>query len=153
VTVNAGVIEGGTRPNVVAAECLIKVDVRAATRPEIEAAEQAVRSIAARTTLAGTSAEITLVSGHQPMEKTAEAARLVALAQSIAGELGFGLHDAATGGASDANTTAGMGLPTLDGLGPIGGDDHSADEWLDLASIVPRVSLLAALIDRSAEAL
>lgn len=153
VTVNAGVIEGGTRPNVVAADCLIKVDLRAATRLEIEAAEQAVRGLAARTTVDGTRAEITVVSGHQPMEKTDAAARLVTLAQSIAGELGFDLHDASTGGASDANTTSGMGLPTLDGLGPIGGDDHSADEWLDLASIVPRVSLLAALIDRSAEAL
>lgn len=153
VTLNAGVIEGGTRPNVTAAECLVKLDVRAASRQEIEAAEQAVRAISATSTVDGTSAEIVLVSGHDPMEKTDAAARLVSLAQSIAGELGFDLRDAATGGASDANTTSGMGLPTLDGLGPIGGDDHSADEWLDVSSIVPRVSMLAALIDRGAQAL
>ena len=60
-------------------------------------------------------------------------ARLADLAIAIAAELGFELRDAATGGASDANTTAAAGLPTLDGLGPIGGDDHSADEWLDLS--------------------
>ena len=64
----------------------------------------------------------------------------------IAGELGFELHDAATGGASDANTTAGMGVPTIDGLGPIGGLDHSPGEYLEVASIVPRTVLLAALI-------
>jgi glutamate carboxypeptidase len=66
--------------------------------------------------------------------------------------LGFELHDAATGGASDANTTAAAGLPTLDGLGPIGGDDHSVDEWLDVTSIVPRTALLALLIARVEEA-
>ena len=72
---------------------------------------------------------------------------------AIAGELGFALRDAATGGASDANTTAALGVPTLDGLGPIGGDDHSVDEWLDLTSVVPRTTLLAALIGRIGEAL
>ena len=68
------------------------------------------------------------------------------MARSIAG--GAGIHDRGrgTGGASDANTTAALGLPTLDGLGPIGGDDHSADEWLDLSSVVPRTTLLAGLI-------
>ena len=68
-------------------------------------------------------------------------------------DLGFELRDAATGGASDANTTAALGLPTLDGLGPVGGDDHSADEWLDLASVAPRTTLLAMLIGRIGEAL
>ena len=62
-------------------------------------------------------------------------------------------RNTATGGASDANTTAGLGVPTLDGLGPIGGDDHSADEWLDLSSVVPRTTLLATLIARVGEAL
>ena len=87
------------------------------------------------------------------MEKTEASARLVALAVEIAGELGFALRDAATGGASDANTTAALGIPTLDGLGPIGGDDHSVDEWLDLDSVVPRTALLAALMSRIGEAL
>ncbi len=68
---------------------------------------------------------------------------------TIAAELGFALHDAATGGASDANTTSAAGTPTLDGLGPIGGDDHAPAEWLDLASVVPRVTLLAGLIARA----
>jgi glutamate carboxypeptidase len=82
------------------------------------------------------------------MEKSPASARLVELAVSIAAELGFPLADAATGGASDANTTSALGVPTLDGLGPVGGDDHSEDEWLDLTSIVPRTALLAALMAR-----
>jgi glutamate carboxypeptidase len=87
------------------------------------------------------------------MEKTDASARLVALAASIASELGFDLRDAATGGASDANTTAALGIPTLDGLGPVGGDDHSGDEWLDLESVVPRTALLASLMSRIDQAL
>ncbi len=87
------------------------------------------------------------------MEKTPAIGRLVTLAQTIAGELGFAVNDAATGGASDANTTAAAGLPTLDGLGPIGGDDHAPPEWLDLSSVVPRTTLLAGLILRIDEAL
>ena len=82
------------------------------------------------------------------MEKREGGARLAALAIEIAADLGFELRDAATGGASDANTTSAAGTPTIDGLGPIGGDDHAPAEWLDLTSVVPRVSLLAGLISR-----
>jgi glutamate carboxypeptidase len=70
----------------------------------------------------------------------------VELAVGVADALGFELSDAATGGASDANTTAGMGIPTIDGLGPIGGLDHSPEEYLEVDSIVPRTALLAALL-------
>lgn len=153
VTVNAGMIEGGTRPNVVAEQCLLKVDLRAATVAEFEAASKALRDVAGSSTVAGTSAEVQRVAGHAPMEKSDASGKLVELAQRVAGELGFAVSDAATGGASDANTTSGMGLPTLDGLGPIGGDDHSADEWLDLASVVPRITLLAGLMGRASEAI
>ena len=75
-------------------------------------------------------------------------ARLATLAIQVASELGFELRDAATGGASDANTTSGAGVPSLDGLGPIGGDDHGPNEWLDLSSVVPRISLLAGILSR-----
>jgi glutamate carboxypeptidase len=80
------------------------------------------------------------------MEKLPRSGRLVTLTQGLAAGLGFEVRDAATGGASDANTTAGLGVPSLDGLGPIGGMDHSPEEWLDLASIVPRTTLFAALL-------
>ena len=79
-------------------------------------------------------------------KKLERSSRLVGHAIELADALGFELRDAATGGASDANTTAGMGVPTIDGLGPIGGLDHSPGEYLEVDSIVPRTALLAALI-------
>lgn len=153
VTVNAGVIEGGTRPNVVAEACRIELDLRAATAGEFDLAAAEVSRIVTHPTLDGVTAELTQVAHHPPMERTPAAGRLAALAISLAHELGFALDEAATGGASDGNTTSAAGLPTLDGLGPIGGDDHSADEWLDLASVVPRTTLLAGLVARIGEAL
>jgi glutamate carboxypeptidase len=87
------------------------------------------------------------------MEKSPSAARLATLAIDLARELGFDLKDAATGGASDANTISAAGVPTLDGLGPIGGDDHGPREWLDLASVVPRMSLLSGLLSRAGSVL
>lgn len=152
VTVNAGVIHGGTRPNVVPERCELQVDLRAATVDAFEAASAEVERLARAATIEGVSIELRRIAGHPPMEKTNASRRLVTLASSIAGELGFELRDAATGGASDANTTAALGIPTLDGLGPVGGDDHSVDEWLDLGSIVPRTTLLAGLIGRIGEA-
>ncbi len=148
VTVNAGVIHGGTRPNVVAERCEVHVDLRAATADEFVAASAEVQRIVDAPHVEGVRAELSRSAGHPPMEKGEASTRLVELATSIASELGFELRDAATGGASDANTTSAAGLPTLDGLGPIGGDDHSVDEWLDLDSVVPRTTLLAALMAR-----
>lgn len=148
VTVNAGVIRGGTRPNVVAERCEIEVDLRAATVDEFEAAAAQLQRLAAAPAVPGVIASLQRIAAHPPMEKTDASARLVAMAASIAAELGFELSDASTGGASDANTCAALGVPVLDGLGPIGGDDHSVDEWLDLASVAPRTTLLAGLIAR-----
>ena len=153
VTVNVGVIEGGTRPNVVAARCGLKVDLRAASVAEFDAAASELERLVSTRTVEGTQAALKRVASHQPMERSPATARLVGLAQEIAVELGFSVNDAATGGASDANTCAAAGLPVLDGLGPVGGDDHSPDEWLDVTSIVPRTALLAGLISRIGEAL
>jgi glutamate carboxypeptidase len=153
VTVNAGVIHGGTRPNVVPEQCELQVDLRAATSVAFDEAAAEIERLAASATVPDVRIELSRTAGHPPMEKTEASARLVALAVGIAGELGFSLKDAATGGASDANTTAALGVPTLDGLGPIGGDDHSVDEWLDLDSVVPRTTLLAALMSRIDEAI
>ena len=148
VTVNVGVIHGGTRPNVVAERCEMQVDLRAATAGAFEEAAAAVERIVEHPRVPDVRGEHWRTAGHPPMERTEASARLVALAKTIAGELGFSVNDAATGGASDANTTAALGIPTLDGLGPVGGDDHSADEWLDVTSIAPRTAMLAALIAR-----
>jgi glutamate carboxypeptidase len=153
VTVNAGVIEGGTRPNVVAAACRLQVDLRAANQGAFDQARAEVERLIAASPIDGVGAELRQLAMHPPFEKTPATGRMAELAIAIAGDLGFALTDAATGGASDANTTAALGVPTLDGLGPVGGDDHSADEWLDLSSVAPRMTLLAQLIARIDEAL
>ncbi len=147
VTLNVGVIRGGTRPNVVAEEAVIEVDVRAATR----AAARGGRGGRSGSRRVGrpcpdTSVTVEETARHWPMEKLERSGRLVEHAQAIAGRLGFELADAATGGASDANTTAGLGVPSIDGLGPIGGNDHSPAEYLEVDSIVPRTTLLAGLL-------
>jgi glutamate carboxypeptidase len=146
VTVNVGVIQGGTRPNVVAERCELHVDVRGPTAQSFEQALDEVERRAGDLTVPDVTVEIVRQSGFPPMEKTEATARLAEQAKKIAAELGFDLNDAATGGASDANPVAGIGVPVLDGLGPIGGADHSPGEWLDLDSVVPRMSLLAGLI-------
>jgi glutamate carboxypeptidase len=146
VTVNVGVIRGGTRPNVVPERCELEVDIRATAREHLEAVEGEIRALTQATTVPDTSVEIVEMGRHWPMEKLERSERLVDHAQAVARRLGFTVRDVATGGASDANTTAGMGVPTIDGLGPIGGNDHSPAEYLEVDSIVPRTTLLAALM-------
>ncbi len=146
VTVNAGVIHGGTRPNVVTESCTIQVDMRAVERATLEAVEAAVRAIAASSTVPDTTCEVVIMGRHWPMEKLERSTRLVDHAIALAAGLGFTTTDAATGGASDANTTAGMGVASIDGLGPIGGNDHAPSEYLEVDSIVPRTALVAALV-------
>ena len=148
VTVNVGVARGGTRTNVVAERCTLQVDLRSPELETLEAAEAEIARLCAQTVVPDLSVEVIANSWHRPMEKKEGGARLASLAIEIAAELGFGLRDAATGGASDANTTSAAGTPTIDGLGPVGGDDHAPAEWLDLASVVPRIALLAGIISR-----
>ena len=146
VTVNVGVIDGGTRPNVVAERCSLEVDVRAVARDALVTAEAEIARLLESLVVPDTTATITEMARWWPMEKLERSGRLVEHAVALAGRLGFELRDAATGGASDANTTAGMGIPSVDGLGPIGGNDHAPAEYLEVTSVVPRTTLLAGLI-------
>lgn len=153
VTVNVGVFRGGTRVNVVPEVAELEVDLRAAREDALSAAEVALMDLSAAPFDPDVRVELDLDKEHRPMERTEGTAALVRLAQEVAAQLGFQVEEEATGGASDANTTSALGVPTLDGLGPIGGDDHSAAEWLDLQSVVPRTALLAGLIARSGSAI
>ncbi len=146
VTINVGTIDGGTRTNVVPERCRIEVDLRSPETASLEEAEREIERLSAEPLIDGVTVEVHRDSWHRPMERTPEIAALAEQAVALASELGFEVQDAATGGASDANTIASAGTPVLDGLGPIGGDDHSPSEWLDLDSVVPRTALLAGLI-------
>lgn len=146
VTANVGVFNAGTRPNIVPDEAELQVDVRGMTRSSLDAALMAVRELAASPAVPDVTIDVETMNSWQPMEKLERSGRLVDHVIALAGRLGFATRDTGTGGAGDANTTSGMGLPSIDGLGPVGGLDHSPDEYLEVASIVPRTTLLAALL-------
>ena len=148
VTCNVGVLRGGSRTNVVADRATMQVEVRAATTAAFDQAMDEVGRIVAATTVSGARAELLPAHRHPPMERTEAVAALVAEARAVARDLGFEVGEAATGGAGDANTTAAAGLPTIDGLAPVGGEAHGPTEWLDLDSVVPRTALLAGLLAR-----
>jgi glutamate carboxypeptidase len=148
VTCNVGVVSGGTRSNVVAARCGLQVDLRSPEEATLEEAEAEVQRICADPVIPNVRIDLAEHGWHRPMEKGEGARRLVDIAVGAASELGFELRDASTGGASDANTTSSAGTPTIDGLGPVGGDDHGPAEWVDLTSVVPRIALLAAIVSR-----
>jgi glutamate carboxypeptidase len=146
VTLNVGTIHGGTRTNVVPERCVLELDLRSPVTATLEEAEQEIERICGEPSIPDVTVDVERASWHRPMERTDAIAALAARAASFASELGVELHDAATGGASDANTIAAVGTPVLDALGPVGGDDHAPGEWIDIESIVPRIAVLAALI-------
>ena len=146
MTTNVGVFKAGTRPNIVCDQAELQVDVRAMTGVHLSSALAAVYDLATRPSVPDVSVDVEILAGWAPMEKLERSGRLADHVIALAARLGFETKDTATGGASDANTTSGMGVPSIDGLGPIGGMDHSPEEYLELESIVPRTTLLAALL-------
>ncbi|MBI4671233.1 MAG: M20 family metallopeptidase [Chloroflexi bacterium] len=148
VTVNAGIIGGGTRENVVPDEAYVNCDVRAVDMEGARIAHDALMELAAQPQNPRTRIEITGEFEYPPMAKTPAIGFMADLARTTARELGFEIQDESTGGASDANNVAQHGVPVLDGLGAIGGLDHSPDEYIERDSIIPRTALLAGLIEK-----
>ncbi|HVM11098.1 MAG TPA: M20 family metallopeptidase [Actinomycetota bacterium] len=152
VTLNVGVIGGGTRPNVVPEHCSIEVDLRAATPATLAEAEEELRRIAGTHTVPDVEVDVVVRSWHLPLEPSERSAQLAGVVRQVAGALGIPPPaDVGSGGASDGNTTGAAGLPTLDGLGPIGGGWHGPSEWMDLASVPARCALLAGVLAALAE--
>lgn len=152
-TVNVGVVEGGTLSNVVPGAARAIVDVRIAQVSDMEPVERAIAQIAGTEYVRGARAVLRGGWHAGPMALTEATASLAEVARESARELGFDVRDAATGGISYANALAAMGLPVLDGLGPVGGQDHSPREYILRSSIVPRTALLALLALRYAQRL
>jgi glutamate carboxypeptidase len=146
VTFNVGTIRGGTRPNVVPERCRLEVEARSITGTGLDTAIEAVRDVSSRTSIEETTVNVDVEYMWRPMEKTEHTAWLAERAKAVGRRLALEFDDQLTGGASDANTTSGMGVPTLDGLGPVGGNDHSPSEYLEVDSIVPRTAMLAGLL-------
>lgn len=146
VSVNVGVVSGGTRPNVVAEEARAVVDVRAPTMADAARVDAAFRAL--RPVLPGARLVVTGGFERPPMERSAGVAALYAHAQAVAAELGQVVAEGGTGGGSDGNFTAALGVPTLDGLGAVGDGAHALHEHVELDRLVPRTALLAGLVAR-----
>lgn len=149
VAVNIGVVSAGERTNVIPAAALLSGEVRSTTLADLEWALDAIEERAAATVIDGVTAGVEHLAVCPPLE-TGSTLALFEKAIAAGEELGIELSGAATGGVSDANFVAATGTPVLDGLGPIGGDDHAESEWLDLESVPERLALLAALVVRIA---
>jgi glutamate carboxypeptidase len=144
LTVNCGVIAGGTRSNVVASSAYAEVDVRIAKASDAAHVEKLFR----RLKVSDPHCTLTITGGinRPPMERKPGTIALFKKARSLAAELGFVLDEAATGGGSDGNFTAALGVPTLDGMGAVGEGAHAAHESVVIEHLIPRTALLAAMI-------
>ncbi len=144
VTVSPGVVRGGTRSNVVAAECVAEIDIRAPRdrdRLYLERAFRSLKPFNKRCTI-----EIKGGLNRPAMERSLGVRRLFSMAKRLAAELGVDLEESATGGGSDGNFTAALGVPTLDGLGAVGEGAHAVNESILINRIADRTALLAKLV-------
>jgi glutamate carboxypeptidase len=143
-TVNPGIIQGGTRTNVIAAEARVDVDVRVARLSDAEELDRKFQTLQP----VDTHCRIRIEGGlnRPPMERTPQVAALFQKARGIAAEIGVALEESATGGGSDGNFTAALGIPTLDGLGAVGEGAHAPNESVMVNRIADRVALLASLL-------
>jgi glutamate carboxypeptidase len=145
-TINVGVIRGGSRPNVIAADAEAVIDVRVATVAAAARVTEELGRLEAR----DPRARLTLAGGidRPPLERTPGVVALFHQARAVAGELGRPLGEGGTGGGSDGNLTAALGVPTLDGLGAIGGGAHAEDEYVTVQDLPWRAALVAGLLRR-----
>jgi glutamate carboxypeptidase len=146
ITVNPGVIAGGTRTNVVAAEARVDVDIRIAKTKDAAALDKKFRSL--RPFDKRCSIQVEGGLNRPPMERSPGIRALFQKARACAKELGVSLEESATGGGSDGNFTAALGVPTLDGLGGVGEGAHASNESILLDRIADRTALLAMLLSQ-----
>ena len=144
LTVNCGVIAGGTRSNVVPSHAFTDVDVRIAKATDAAYVDKLFRSLK----VSDSRCKLTITGGinRPPMERKPGTVALFKKARSLAAQLGFALEEASTGGGSDGNFTAALGIPTLDGMGAVGDGAHAAHESVVIEHLIPRTALLAAMI-------
>jgi glutamate carboxypeptidase len=143
VTVSAGVIHGGTRSNVIPDRAMALIDLRAPSLREMRSLERSLRAL--RPILPGAKLSVRGGFNRAPLEPRMSKA-LYARAKRIANEMGLSIGECAVGGGSDGNFTAAIGVPTLDGMGGVGGGAHSPGEFVLLRSLPERAALLAALL-------
>jgi glutamate carboxypeptidase len=144
ITVNPGVIGGGTQSNVIAAEAWVEIDVRLARKADMAKIDRKFRRLKPQ----DKACRLTLEGGmnRPPMERSAGTVALYRRAKKLAAEIGMDLKEAATGGGSDGNFTAALGVPTLDGMGAAGAGAHALHEHIRTDDLAARTALLAAML-------
>jgi glutamate carboxypeptidase len=146
ISVTVGRASGGTRRNVVPATAEAEVDLRVLTAEQAEELDRMIMGL--KPTLPGAKVEVEGGINRPPMERTAEVERLYRLAVDAAEELNLRLGEGLSGGGSDGNFSAALGVPTLDGLGAVGGGAHALDEHVCVNELPRRAALLAGVIER-----
>jgi glutamate carboxypeptidase len=146
LSVNVGVVEGGTRSNVVAERARAAVDVRVSRLADAAGIEAALHRLAPQDPRVRL--EVRGAVNRPPMERTPGVARLFETARRVGQELGVDVREGMTGGASDGNFTAALGVPTLDGLGATGDGAHALHEHVVVADLPVRAALVAGLLLR-----
>ncbi|POT56322.1 peptidase M20 [Citrobacter amalonaticus] len=145
-TLNIGVIKGGSAANVVADEAFAELDVRFWENEEYARISQSLEKMCREGFLEGVTTSLEQVNHKPAMSVNEKTASLISLVEKAGEEEGIPITWQAVGGGSDANHTAALGIPTLDGLGPVGAGFHSAEEYLQTDSIIPRIRLLRRII-------
>lgn len=145
ITLNAGTVQGGTRSNVIPAEASAVLDVRVARMKDAGVIDRRLRSL--KPLNRKCKLQVTGGVNRPPMERSPKVAALYQKAREVAKQLGWNLEEAAVGGGSDGNFTAGLGIPTLDGLGGVGDGAHASHEFISIPELPRRTALLAGLIE------
>jgi glutamate carboxypeptidase len=145
LSVNPGVIHGGTRTNVIAARASVDIDVRIRSAKQAAGIDRKIRSL--KPFDKHCKVEVTGGVNRLPMERNAGVIALYKKAQTIARQVGWKLEEAAVGGGSDGNFTAGLGIPTLDGMGGVGEGAHAVHEFIVISELPRRALLLAGMIE------
>lgn len=148
ISVNVGLIEGGSSVNTVSDHAEAQIDVRIKEMDQVELLEERLEEICSSSDVAGTKISLEGEMNRPPMEKNKKTRALLRIIQDVGDEIGVVIEDTATGGGSDASYTSSLGIATIDGLGPVGGSAHSDKEYLEIPSLVERTLLLATIIER-----
>jgi glutamate carboxypeptidase len=148
ISVNVGLIEGGSSANTVSDHAEAQIDVRIKEIGQVELLEERLDEICSSSDVVGTKISLEGEMNRPPMEKNKKTRALLRIIQDVGDEIGVEIEDTSTGGGSDASFTSSLGIATIDGLGPIGGNAHSEQEYLVIPSLVERTLLLATIIER-----
>ncbi len=149
ITAQCTVISGGDKTNIVPDEASVDVDVRYSTMDEMREADAFFKTLSEETLLPGASVEVALRGQRPPLQSSPESEQLWQQLRRAAEKQGIDAGAISTGGCSDGNWTAAMGIPTIDGMGPVGENSHRVDEYMELKSIIPAITVVAELCKKA----